>query len=123
MKLHCLLLATVFLVPLPTARAQDHAVFVGRWTGDWKNSLGDSGKSTLDLNRSGPTRFSGTWDGVPVSGRRTNPNSVELDGRTKARSYRITLTVRNGTMDLTYIVTRLDSSGSYTGSSTLRRDR
>ena len=56
-----------------------------------------------------------------VSGRRSGPAAMTLQGRTSTRSYQISGTVRGDILSLSYTVTRLDKGGTYKGQSTLTR--
>lgn len=123
MKSLVLLLGVVLLTPATQSRvfAQDQVDFAGTWSGTWKNSTGESGKMTMTLTEDEKGNFTGRWDDVEVSGRRKNRNTLELSGSKPTRSYQYTATIKNGTMSMTYIVTRINMDGSYTGSCTLKR--
>jgi hypothetical protein len=112
----------LLLAPIPKTHAQDQVDFAGTWSGNWKNSLGEAGSLTMTLSEDGSGHFTGQWDDVKVTGRRTNANTLELRGKKPTRSYHYTATIKNGMMHITYITTRLDSEGSYTGQSTLKRE-
>jgi hypothetical protein len=116
-----LLVAVVVLAVVQVARADDTLSLTGRWAGDWSNSLGESGKSTLTLREDEDGGLTGTWDGVDVTGKRTNGNTIELQGKNEKRSYQLTATVKNGVIKMKYVVTRLDSDGSYDGKVTLTK--
>ena len=118
-----LLTAVVALALVQAARADDKVAFAGKWAGTWSNSLGETGDDTLTLTEDEDGNLTGTWTGdVPVSGSRTNRNSFELKGKTKNRSYQITGAVKNGVLNLKYVVTRLNMDGSYDGKATLKRE-
>ncbi|MFO0956012.1 MAG: hypothetical protein U0800_00950 [Isosphaeraceae bacterium] len=100
----------------PIGGVQGGASFDGKWTGPWTNSLGERGKSELNLTEVTGGVLVGTWDGVEVAGRRVNRTTFELHGETKTRSYQMTGTVEKGTLMLKYLVTRLGGmDGSYEG--------
>jgi len=69
-----------------------------------------------DNSRPDPNAF-------PVSGRRSGPAAMTLQGRTSLRSYQISGTVRGNILSLRYLVTRLDKGGPYKGESTLTLSR
>jgi len=93
----------------------------GEWRGHYQNSTGGEGDSKLFLHEDSGGHLHGTWDGTPVRGRRISGDSIELRARTAKRSYQITGTREGRTMVLKYLVTRLDSSGTYDGSARLHR--
>jgi hypothetical protein len=100
------------------------ADFAGEWRGEWRNSLGESGPDSLVLSEDYQGNLSGLWTNeVRVTGRRLNPNTIELQGQTSNRSYQITATVEHGEMHLRYMATRLDGAGSYRGRARLFRAR
>ena len=91
----------------------------GNWQGSWLNSLGESGKDTLELKEDAEGNLSGTWSGnISVTGVRSSASQYVLKGRTATRAYRVNGFIQGGTLKLTYVVERLDSSGSYQGEST-----
>jgi hypothetical protein len=96
-------------------------VLGGMWEGDFSNSLGEKGKSILELLDDEGGRLSGTWDKVALKGRRVNANTVELEGKNASRSYQMTGTLSGDTLTLRYLVTRLNASGSYEGKARLVR--
>lgn len=109
---------------LPVATSsQDRPTLGGKWSGPWTNSLGEKGVSTLKLSEDSAGKLRGIWDGIEVSGKRTDRNTIELQGKTKTRSYQVTGTITDGTMTLKYVATRLDADGSYDGQSTLTLDQ
>jgi hypothetical protein len=100
-----------------------NAMFAGAWHGTWSNNLGEKGADSLALTEGANGNLSGTWSGtILVSGRRTGPGSLTLQGGTSTRSYRISGTLRGNILSLRYIVTRLDMGGTYQGESTLTRN-
>lgn len=105
----------------PWATAQDVS-FAGKWSGPWSNSLGEEGESSLKLAEDADGKLSGVWDGVQVKGERINKNTIELRGKNAKRSYQLTCTVSEGKMQVKYVVTRLDSEGSYDGKATLTKE-
>jgi hypothetical protein len=116
----------IFLLLIQTTLAVSAGVFSGRWKGEWRNSLGESGPDSLVLKEHDNGLVKGLWTGeVEVSGSRINANSIQLRGQTAARSYQITATLDEDKdeMDLKYMVTRLNAEGSYYGSSKLYRVR
>jgi hypothetical protein len=118
-------LATVVVVLAlqPRASVDDKVAFAGKWSGTWSNSVGQTGDDTLVLTEDEDGNLSGTWTGeVEVTGKRVNRNSFELQGKTAKRSYQITGAVKDGTLALKYIVTRLDSDGHYDGKSKMTQD-
>ncbi len=116
------LLVMVILALISPANALETVTFAGRWTGQWSNSLGESGADSLVLSENEDGKLSGAWTGtVEVSGNRVNTNTAELRGRTNLRSYQITATVKADEVALNYTVTRLDSPGSYHGKALLTR--
>ena len=116
--------ALAVLVVVQTARADDKVAFAGSWSGTWSNSVNQSGDDTLVLTEDADGNLSGKWTGeVDVTGMRINRNSFELKAKTAKRSYQITGTIKDGTMTMKYIVTRLDSDGTYNGKSTLTADK
>src|SRR5688572_17343277 len=90
--------AGAFLVLAVTTlvSAADTVSLAGKWTGNWTNSLGEKGKSTLDLSEDANGNLSGTWDGVKVTGKRVNKNTIEMKGKNEKRSYQLTITVKDG---------------------------
>lgn len=91
----------------------------GRWQGSWMNSLGESGKDSLELKEDAEGNLSGTWSGnIAVTGVRSSANQFVLKGKTATRAYRANGFIQAGTLKLTYVVERLDSKGSYHGEST-----
>jgi hypothetical protein len=97
-------------------------VFAGKWTGQWSNSLGETGKDSLVLTEDKDGNVSGTWtEMVELKGKRVNPTTVELNGKTDKRSYQLTATVQDGVMHVKYVVTRLNMQGSYDGQATLKK--
>src|SRR6185436_14503939 len=48
--------------------------------------------------------------------KKNNKNTIELRGKNERRSYHLTCTVNGESMRLKYVVTRLDSDGSFDGS-------
>jgi hypothetical protein len=97
--------------------------FAGKWSGRWANSLGEKGESKLELTEGRDGKVTGTWDGIEVTGKRINKNTIELQGRTKEGSYQMTGTISGGEFTLKYLVARLDKDGSYDGKATYSRDR
>jgi hypothetical protein len=100
-------------------------MLAGSWKGRWTNSVGESGDDdALTLEEDDKGNLSGTWWGeIRVTGKRRGRTSFELSGSTDRRAYRGTGVVADGEMVITYTATRLDSEGSYTGESRLRRVR
>jgi len=91
----------------------------GKWQGSWMNSLGESGKDSLELKEDAEGNLSGTWSGnISVTGVRSSANQFVLKGKTATRAYRVNGFIQAGTLKLTYVVERLDSKGSYQGEST-----
>jgi hypothetical protein len=98
--------------------------FAGTWQGTWSNNLGEKGADSLVLTEGAGGNLAGTWSGtIQVSGRRSGPAAMTLQGRTSTRSYQITGTVRGNILSLRYTVTRLDQGGTYDGQSTLTLSR
>jgi hypothetical protein len=114
------IVAIVILALVCTAFGNDRESFAGQWTGQWSNSLGERGDDSLVLKEDSNGKLSGVWTNeVAVSGRRINRNTIELQGQTGTRSYQITATVIGNEMVMQYLSTRLNSSGSYNGTSRL----
>ena len=116
-------LAVVQVALNQTARGDDTLSLTGRWSGDWTNSLGESGTSTLKLREDEDGNLTGSWDGIDVTGKRSNGTAIELQGQNGKRSYQLTASVNNGVIKMRYIVTRLDTNGSYDGKVTLTRNK
>lgn len=96
--------------------------FAGSWTGTWTNDVGEKGKDTLVLEEAADGTLSGLWSGnVPVSGRRVDATTAELQGRTNAREYEVRATLSGGVMTLRYVARRSNATGGYRGTSTLAR--
>jgi hypothetical protein len=111
------LLSTTALVS-----GQDTVSFAGKWAGKWHNSLGETGTDTLDLKEDEEGKVSGTWtEGIRVTGKRVNKNTIEFQAKTTTLSYQATATVKGGTMTVKYLATRLGTEGAYDGSATLKR--
>lgn len=116
--------ALLSLAPVTLARDDRPGSFAGVWTGHWSNSLGESGEDSLLLTEDPDGYVHGTWSGeVAVSGRQVRGSAIELRGETRSRSYLVTATVKGRKMSLTYVVTRLDGGGSYSGTARLVRPR
>ena len=108
--------------PATVMAAQDEWRSVaGEWTGHYSNSVGEKGETSLSLREREDGTLRGTWDGVEVRGRRVNQDTIELRGETATRSYQITGTRDGRAMELKYIATRLNSSGTYEGNARLHR--
>jgi hypothetical protein len=121
-----IMVTAVILTGLLSALAFGAGIFTGRWEGEWRNSLGESGTDSLALREDREGTLNGLWTGeIEVSGNRINADSIELRGRTATRSYQITATLDRDRdeMHLKYIVTRLNAGGSYQGASRLLRVR
>jgi hypothetical protein len=100
----------------------DWVHFAGQWYGRWSNNLGESGDDSLVLKEDQNGNISGVWTNeVPVSGRRINGNTVELQGWTATRSYQMTVIATGNEITMQYTATRLNSSGSYRGTARLFR--
>jgi hypothetical protein len=118
-----LMAVVVFLVSFMNP-ASGAGLFSGGWKGQWENSLGERGLDSLSLKEHHDGTIKGLWTNeVEVSGFRVNANTIELRGQTNNRSYQITATLDEDRdeMNLKYMVTRLNASGSYFGSSKLYR--
>jgi hypothetical protein len=90
--------------------------FAGNWVGYWENSVGQKGKDTLVLEEEANGNLDGTWTGdVIVHGRRLDAKSIQLWAQTDTRSYRLTGTLLQDSLTLTYVAKRTDSGGSYEG--------
>jgi hypothetical protein len=99
-------------------------MFAGTWQGTWSNDLGEKGEDSLVLTEGPGGNLAGTWSGtIRVSGRRSGPEAMTLQGRTSTRSYQITGRVRGNILSMSYTVTRLDKGGTYEGRSTLTPSR
>ena len=94
----------------------------GEWRGSYENSTGEIGNTVLSLDENQEGFLRGRWDGIPINGRRINRNTIEFRGQTETRSYLATATVKRGAMEISYLATRLNSSGSYEGKASLVRD-
>ena len=97
------------------------AIFAGNWTGTWSNSVGESGTETLYLKESSDGTFTGSWDGIEVTGKRQGDNEILFQGSTSRRAYRVIGRITNLELRLSYSVRRLDSEGSYYGQSRHKR--
>lgn len=117
----CLAVAMVWAAGAGVVLSQDAASFAGQWAGNWRNSLGEKGNSSITLSENSSGQISGTWDGVSVYGKRSNKTAFELTGKNKERSYQMTGTLESGLLTLKYTVTRLNMDGSYSGEATLKR--
>lgn len=94
----------------------------GRWSGYWRNSLGEKAPDSLLLEESSDGTIKGIWDGkVHLSGRWLNPSTIELYGETTTRAYEISGVVEGGTLTFQYLAHRLDAAGSYQGTSIFTR--
>jgi tetratricopeptide (TPR) repeat protein len=110
------------LVPGTASSARPSSSVSGSWWGHWMNSLGEKGTESLVLEESGDGRISGTWSGkIRVSGRRVNATTIELRGQTPTRAYEITGTFQENALTFQYLARRLDTAGSYEGTSTFTR--
>ena len=102
--------------------SNDWVPFAGQWYGRWSNSVGESGDDSLVLKEDQSGNISGVWTGnVPVSGRRINGYTLELQGSTATRFYQMTVTAAGTEITMQYTATRLNSSGSYSGTARLFR--
>jgi hypothetical protein len=116
--------ATVSGRPDTKRSSVGNEVFAGTWQGTWSNDLGEKGADSLVLTEGSGGDIAGTWSGtILVSGRRSGPGSLTLQGKTSLRSYQISGTVRGNILSLRYLVTRLDKGGTYKGESTLTLSR
>jgi len=96
----------------------------GTWRGTWSNDLGEKEADSLVLTEGPGGNLAGTWSGaIRVSGRRSGPAAMTLQGRSSTRAYQISGTVRGNVLSLRYTVTRLDKGGTYEGKSTLTLSR
>jgi hypothetical protein len=121
-----IIVSALILILIPDALVFGTGAFTGRWEGEWRNSLGETGADSLALREDPDGTLNGIWTSeIEVSGNRINANTVELRGRTATRSYQITATLNRekNELELIYIFTRLNTSGSYQGSSRLYRIR
>ena len=115
-----LLTLCVWFLAAQLASAADG--FAGRWIGTYANSTGETGRDSLVVTEGPNGELRAVWTGnINLAGRRTNATSAQLSGRTAKRSYQITATVRGNAMTMQYLATRLDSSGTYSGAVSLRR--
>jgi hypothetical protein len=120
------IVSALILFLIPNALVIGTGAFTGRWEGEWRNSLGETGADSLALREDPDGTLNGIWTNeIEVSGNRINDNTLELRGRTATRSYQITATLNRekNELDLKYMVTRLNTSGFYHGSSRLYRIR
>lgn len=111
-----LMVTAVILTSLLSALPFGAGIFTGRWAGEWRNSLGESGANSLVLREDREGTLKGLWTGeIEVSGNRINADSLEWRGRTTTRSCQITATLDrdHNEMHLKYFVTRLNAGGSY----------
>jgi len=116
--------ATVSGRPAEKRSSAVNEMFAGTWRGTWTNTLGEKGADSLVLTEGSGGNLEGTWSGtVRVSGRRSGPAALTLQGRTSTRSYQISGTFRGNILSLRYTVTRLDKGGTYKGESTLTRTK
>ena len=96
----------------------------GSWEGSWTNSLGEHGGDSLVLEESNDRKIAGTWSGnIPVSGGWINITTFKLHAQTQQRDYAITGTIQDDNLTLRYVATRLDSDGSYRGTSRFTREK
>jgi hypothetical protein len=123
MQRHHYLWAIVLLFgTAATAGAQDRISFAGKWVGEWKNSLGEKGKDSLEVEEDADGKLSGLWTGdIKVTGKRINKNTIELQGKTKNTSYQITATIKGNVLTLKYLAARLNEEGAYDGEAQLKR--
>jgi hypothetical protein len=115
--------AMVFLFLLtPVVFAEEAPSFAGKWTGPWKNTLGESGTSQLALAEAADGKLSGTWDDVKVTGKRVSKNIIELHGKTDQRSYRMLATLDGDTMTFLYVCASkvAKEGGTYSGEVSLK---
>ena len=95
--------------------------FAGSWVGSYTNTSGETGADRLTLSEDASGAISGDWAGMAVAGRRLNDNTLEIWGSTAKRSYQGTGSINGGVLTIRYNASRLDSSGSYQGTSVFRR--
>ena len=93
-----------------------------KWAGTWTNSLGESGEDTLEITDDGSGNIKGVWSGnIVVTGQWLDKTTLKLSGRTATRDYQIKGTLQGNTLLLSYVATRLNTSGTYTGEEKLTR--
>ena len=93
-----------------------------KWAGTWTNSLGESGVDTLEITDDGSGNIKGVWSGnIVVTGQWLDKTTLKLSGRTATRDYQIKGTLQGNTLLLSYVATRLNTSGTYTGEEILTR--
>jgi ABC-type uncharacterized transport system ATPase component len=127
MSLKCCGLGVFLLLLSSPVLAQDKVTFAGKWAGEWKNSIGEKGTGTLTLKEGDAGKVSATWgdDLVQLTGKRVNKNTIELQGKTDARSFQGIATVKGDTLTLKLLITRLgaDREGAFDSTATLKRNK
>jgi len=117
-----LILAAFVILSLTDPALVQGSDFAGKWTGEWSNSLGESGNDSLVLSEEANGNLSGLWSNeVTVSGQLTGSDTASLVGQTATRDYRIRARVEGDRMTLTYSAARLNAEGSYNGESRFTR--
>ncbi len=120
----CIGIAVCLLGSASPASAQD-AKFIGKWTGSYKNSLGDSKSgSILELKEDGAGKFTGTWDEIFITGgKRKNKDTIDLVGKSTEHSYQITANLADGVLKVNFLATNTKTKGTYTGDAQFERKK
>jgi hypothetical protein len=116
--------ATLKSYQLPASNGPN-TPFDGEWRGRWENNRGEKGEERLSIKETTDGAITGVyaWSNIsiPVRGDRLGRTTFVIKGATKSRFYRIVGTVDDGKVLLRYSASRLNTSGSYWGWSTLTK--
>lgn len=98
----------------------------GQWKGRWKNSLGESDKSSLEVKEVRAGKFSGIWDtSYVIKDGNHQGDKIAFNTTQEGRTYDVTgkLSKDGDTLTLEYTVTYKEKgkTKSYTGTATLKR--
>ena len=104
---------------------------LGKWSGQWSNSMGERGADSLELRQDSggelhgvwSSYYEGKWSTLYPSGRCLNATQFRLEARTSTRLYKIEGQLDGATLVLKYQATRLNGPGGYSGESHFTRAR
>jgi len=91
------------------------SLFAGEWKGNYQNTVGETGKTTLKLLAQSDGSLRGTWDGVEVAGSHVTMREIELRGQNATRYYEMSVTIGQNGLIMNYRALRLNAPGSYEG--------
>lgn len=95
--------------------------FSGKWSGTWKNTLGEGGEEELQIRLDADGIVTGVWNKITVTGKRKCANEIVFEGKNETRRYAVAGRIVDGELVLKYTATRLVGQGYYSGESRLRR--